>query len=90
MTGEVDHHFVQASRAFGSLHSAVFMAHDLSVETKRLVYRSVVLRVYSAETWVPTQVLVRKLEWFITIVFIVLWVFGELYNGQSVFRCPVD
>ena len=64
MTGEVDHHFVQASRASGSLHSAVFMAHDLSVETKRLVYRSVVLRVYGAETRGPTQVLVRKLEWF--------------------------
>ena len=43
MTGEVDHRIVQASKAFGSLHSAVFMAHDLSLETKRLVYRSVVL-----------------------------------------------
>ena len=45
---------------------AVFLAHDLSLETKRLVYCSVVLGVllYGVETWAPTQVLVRKLEWF--------------------------
>ena len=44
----------------------MFLAHDLSLETKRLVYCSVVLGVflYGAETWAPTQVLVRKLEWF--------------------------
>ena len=65
MTGEIDQHIVQASKAFGSLRSAVFLAHDLSLEMKRLVYCFVVLGVlYGAETWAPTQVLVRKLEWF--------------------------
>ena len=66
MTGEIDQRIVQASKAFGSLRSAVFLAHDLSLETKRLVYCSVVLGMllYGAETWAPTQVLVRKLEWF--------------------------
>ena len=66
MTGEVDQCIVQASKAFGSLRSAVFLAHDLSLETKRLVYCSVVLGVllYGVETWAPTLVLVRKLEWF--------------------------
>ena len=66
MTGEIDQHIVQASKALGSLRSAVFLAHDLSLETKRLVYCSVVLGVllYGAETWAPTQVLVRKFEWF--------------------------
>ena len=66
MTGEIDQHIVQASKAFGSLHSAVFLARDLSLETKRLVYCSVVLGVllYGVETWAPTPVLVRKLEWF--------------------------
>ena len=41
-------------------------AFDLSLETKRQVYFSVVLGVllHGAETWAPTQVLVRKLEWF--------------------------
>ena len=37
MTGEIDQCIVQAFKAFGSLHSAVFMAHDFSLETKRLV-----------------------------------------------------
>ena len=54
----------QVSKAFGSLHSAVFMAHDLSLEIKRLVYCSVVLVVllYGIEMWTPIEVLVRKLE----------------------------
>ena len=62
MTGEVTRRIVQASGAFGELCSFVFMACDLSLETKRLVYQSVILGVllYSVETWAPTQVLVRK------------------------------
>ena len=66
MTGEVTCQIAQASRVFGELCSSVFTACDLSLETKRLVYQSVVLGVllYSVETWAPTQVLVRKLETF--------------------------
>ena len=41
ITGEIDQCIVQASKAFGSLRSAVFF----SLETKRLVYCSVVLEV---------------------------------------------
>ena len=66
MTGEVTRRIAQASRVFGKLHSSVFTACDLSLETTRLVYQSVVLDVllYGVETWAPTQVLVRKLETF--------------------------
>ena len=66
MTGEVTRRSAQASRVFGELRSSVFTACDLSLETKRLVYQSVVLGVllYGVETWAPTQVLVRKLETF--------------------------
>ena len=55
MTGEVDHCIVRVSKAFGSLRSAVFITHDLCLETKRLVYRSVMLGVflYGSKTWVP-------------------------------------
>ena len=62
---EIDQRIVQASKAFCSLHSMVFLAHELSLATKRLVYCSVVLGVllYGAEAWAPTQVLVRELEW---------------------------
>ena len=44
----------------------MFLAHDLSLETKRLVYQSLVLGVllYGAETWAPKQVTVKKLETF--------------------------
>ena len=60
MTGKSDCCIVQPFKAFCCLHSAVFMAHALSLETKRSVYCSVVLEVlfYGAE-----QVLVRELKW---------------------------
>lgn len=60
---DCDHHIAQASKAFDSLHSTVFMTHNLSLEIKSLlVYHSVVLGVllHVVETWAPTQVLVRK------------------------------
>ena len=66
MTGEVTHQIAQASKVLSELRSSVFTACDLSLETKRLGYQSAVLDVllYGVETWVPTQVLVRKLETF--------------------------
>lgn len=72
MTGYFDHRIMQASKAFDSLCSSVSMVHNLSLEMKRLVYHSVILGVlsYGAETWTPTQVLVRS--GFIIVVFIAL------------------
>ena len=51
---------------FGSLHDSVFTASDLTMETKRIVYQSVVLGVllYGAETWAFSQNLVGKLDRF--------------------------
>ena len=51
---------------FGSLHDSVFTASDLTMETKRIVYQSVVLGVllYGAETWAFSQNLVGKLDQF--------------------------
>ena len=43
MTGEVTRRIAQASRVFGELRSSVFTACNLSLETKQLVYQSVVL-----------------------------------------------
>ena len=42
------------------------LACDLSLDTKQLVYQSVVLGflLFGAETWVPTQIIVKKLETF--------------------------
>ena len=53
-----------ASRVFGSFWDSVFTASDLTLETKRMLYRSVVLGVsiYVAETWAPIEELVRKLD----------------------------
>ena len=45
MTGEVEHHIVRASRTFESLCNAVFMDRQLNLETKRLMYCSLVLGV---------------------------------------------
>ena len=66
MIGGIDHHIVQTSKAFGSLCSAVFMAHDISLVAKGLVYCSVVLEVLLciAQKRGPLHRLVRELEWF--------------------------
>ena len=66
VVGEVGCRIAQASRVFGSLRDSVFAASDSTLQTKRLLYRSVVLGVllYGAETWAPTQELVSKLDRF--------------------------
>ena len=66
VAGEVRCRIAQASRAFSSLLDSVFAASDLTLETKRMMYRSVVLGLllYGAETWAPTQELVSKLDRF--------------------------
>jgi len=66
ITGEIDRQIAQVSKAFGELRNFVFLACDLSLETKRLVYQSVVLGflLYGAETWALTQIIVKKLETF--------------------------
>ena len=43
VVAEVCNRIAEASRAFGSLRNSVFTASDLTLETKRMVYRSVVL-----------------------------------------------
>jgi len=45
VSGEVNRGIAQASNFFGHLRSLVFLAGDLGLETKRLVYQSVVLGV---------------------------------------------
>ena len=56
--GEVSHRIAQASRAFGSLCDSVFTFSDLTMQTKRLVHRSVVLGVllYGVETGLPESI----------------------------------
>jgi len=64
VSGEINHRIIQASKFFAHLSSLVFLAQDLGLETKRLVYQSMVLCVllYGAESWAPTQVTARKLK----------------------------
>ena len=66
VVSEVNCRIAQASRAFSSLRDSVFTASDLTLETKRMVYRSVVLGVllYDGETRAPTQELVSRLDRF--------------------------
>ena len=54
------------SRAFGALKRPVFGDNNLSLRTKRLVYRGVVMGVllYVAETWAIKRADSRKLEVF--------------------------
>ena len=63
---DVENRIAHASRAFGALRRSVFMDSGLSLRTKRLVYRAVVLGVllYGSETWATKRVASRKIEVF--------------------------
>ena len=56
----------KAFRAFGALKEPVFRDKNLSLATKRLVYKAVVLAtlLYGSETWTTKRDAVRKLEVF--------------------------
>ena len=66
ITGEVTRRIARAARAFGCLRVPVFKNKDLSLATKRAVYRAVVLAVllYGAETWTMKAVHTRRLNSF--------------------------
>ena len=63
---ELESRIAKASRTFGALRRPVFDDKDITLATKRLVYRSVVLGVllYGAETWVIKRDTSKKLEAF--------------------------
>ena len=63
---EVEDRIARASRAFGALCRPVFQDNQLSLETKRMVYRAEVMGVllYGAEAWVNKTAVTRKLESF--------------------------
>ena len=65
---DVERRVAKASRAFGALRRTVFKEKDLTLKTKRLVYRPVVLGIllYDAETWAMNSKRVhsRKFEVF--------------------------
>ena len=55
-----------ASRAFGALRQPIFEDPDLSITTKRYIYRACVLSVllYGSECWVPLKLDLKKLNSF--------------------------
>ena len=63
---EVENRISKASRVFSALKRPVFADKDLSLATKRLLYRAIVLGVllYGAETWPAKRDNSRKLEVF--------------------------
>ena len=63
---EVGERIAKGSRAFGALCEPIFRDCDLSLRTKRSVYRAVVLGVllYGSETWTTKKDTVRRLKVF--------------------------
>ena len=63
---EVGERIAKASRAFGALREPVFRDSNLSLRTKRAVYKAVVLGVllYGSETWTTKRGVGRRLEVF--------------------------
>ena len=66
ITSEVTRRIARAARAFGCLRVTVFKNKDLSMATKRAVYRAVVLTIllYGAEIWMMNAVHTRRLNFF--------------------------
>ena len=66
ITKDVEDRIARASKAFGALRRPVFGDKDLSLRTKRLVYRAVVLGVllYGSETWANKRIASRRVEAF--------------------------
>ena len=62
----VEERIARASRAFGMLRKSIFQNKSLTTDTKRAVYKAVVLRtlLYGSETWTTKRVLTQKLETF--------------------------
>ena len=54
---ELTSRLAKASRAFGALQKPIFGCSDLSIKSKRLVYKAIVLPTlfYGAETWPHTH-----------------------------------
>ena len=63
---DVSRRLAQASKAFGTLHKAVFGNKDLTLETKRDIYQACVLSVllYGSECWTPLRRDLRRLNAF--------------------------
>ena len=76
ITSEVTRRIARAARAFGCLRVPVFKNKDLSLATKRAVYRAVVLAVllYGAETWTMKAVHTRRLNSFHNCCIRTIWV----------------
>ena len=66
ITPEVSCRIARASKAFGCLREPVFLNHTLSTDTKRVVYKAVVVSIllYGAETWTLKAPDVRRLNSF--------------------------
>ena len=66
ITSEVNCRIAKAARAFGCLRRPIFQNKNLTVITKRTVYKAVVLSVllYGAETWTTKAVHIRRLNSF--------------------------
>ena len=63
---DVERRVSQASRAFGALRKAVFLDKDLTLATKRKIYRAYVLSdlLYGAELWIPLRKHLKKVNTF--------------------------
>ena len=66
VTVEIVYRIAQASRAFGCLRKPIFLDKNLSIATKRQVYKAVILSalLYGAETWTLKALQVRRLNSF--------------------------
>lgn len=66
ITKDVEDRIARASKAFGALCRPVFGDKDLSLRTKRLVYRAEALGLllYGSETWANKRIASRRVEAF--------------------------
>ena len=66
MDNDLEKRISQASKAIGTLRKAVFLDRNLSLKTKRKIYKICVLPVlmYGSECWTPLKRHCRKINTF--------------------------
>ena len=66
LNDEISTRISRASSRFGRLRKKLWKKHDISLNTKVMVYRAVVIPtlLYGSETWTPYKVLIKKLDAF--------------------------
>ena len=92
---EINVRISKASSAYGKLHDRLWKSHDVSLSTKIMVYRAVVIStlLYSSETWTPYRKQINQLNAFhmrkLRQICNILWK-DKITNHEVLTKCKIS